>query len=204
MRPPPGSRIIRPRREEEASVEIRLERDEIAVEVERISGQNIMACYQCGACTASCPVASSMDLRPNQVMRLLQLGKSEDVLRALTPWICASCYNCQVECPRGIKVTSVMYALRELALKRGLAPRGAMGPAFVTTFLGQVLKRGRVHEAPLMTLTALKSRPLSLLPKAPLGLRLFLKRRMPLVGEKVRRIREIETIRRGLEKGRQG
>ena len=180
-------------------MELRLEREEVVSEVERISGQNVMACYQCGACTASCPVAFSMDLKPYQVMRLLQLGRSEDVLRALTPWICASCYNCTVECPRGIKVTSVMYALRELALRRGVAPRGAMGPAFVTTFFGQVLKRGRVHEAPLMTFTALKSRPLSLLPKAPLGLRLFLKRRMPLLGEKVKRIWEIEAIRKRLE-----
>ena len=182
-------------------MELRLERDEIAREIERISGQNLMACYQCGACTASCPVAFAMDLKPHQAMRLLQLGQSEKVLRALTPWICASCYNCAVECPRGVQLTAVMSAVRELALKRGLAPKGAMGPAFVTTFLGQILKRGRAHEAPLMTLTALKSRPLSLLPKAPLGLRLFLKRRMPLLGEKVRRLWEIEAIKKGVKGG---
>lgn len=178
-------------------MELRLERDEVAEEVGRISGQNIMACYQCGACTASCPVAFSMELKPHQAMRLLQLGRSEEVLEAVFPWICASCYNCTVECPRGVKVTAVMYAVRELALRRGKAPKRAMGPAFVSTFFGQVLKRGRVHEAPLMTLTALRSNPLSLLRKAPLGLRLFLKGRMPLLGEKVRRIWEVKQISSG-------
>ena len=182
-------------------MELRLGREEVVLEVERISGQNLMACYQCGACTASCPVAFSMDLKPHQVMRLLQLGRWEEVLRARSPWVCASCYNCTVECPRGIQLTAVMYAVRELALRKGLSPKGAMGPAFVTTFFGQVLKRGRAHEAPLLTLTALKSKPFSLLPKAPLGLRLFLKRRLPLFGERVRKMWEIEAIRRGL-KGR--
>lgn len=175
--------------------EVRLE-EGVAQEVERLSGQKVMACYQCGACTSSCPVAFTMELKPNQVMRLLQLGELEGVLRANTAWICASCYNCTVECPRGIRVTGVMYALRELGMRRGILPKGAMGPAFFSTFLRQILSRGRVHEGLLITLTALKSRPLSLLPKAPLGLRLFLKGRMVLLGERTRRIWEIEAIRK--------
>lgn len=47
--------------------------------VEQISKQakvNLHDCYQCGKCSAGCPMAEAMDLPPQQIMRLLQMGKS--------------------------------------------------------------------------------------------------------------------------------
>ena len=34
----------------------------------------VQDCYQCGKCTAGCPVAERMDVLPNQIVRLVQLG----------------------------------------------------------------------------------------------------------------------------------
>ncbi len=89
--------------------------------VEEISGQNPYACYQCGKCSAGCLFADHMDVLPNQVIRLVQLG-DEGVAAFRAPWVCAACLACAVRCPRGVDIGKVMEALRVLALRRGLTP----------------------------------------------------------------------------------
>jgi len=59
-------------------------------------------CYQCGKCTAGCPMAHSMDLMPRQIVRLLQLGMVEEVLKSRSIWLCASCHMCVERCPHEI------------------------------------------------------------------------------------------------------
>jgi len=94
------------------------EEEEIVAKVEEISGQNIMLCYQCGQCSASCPMADYMDLIPSRVMKMLQLGMVDDVFKANTMWICATCLKCSVMCPKDIDVAAVMEALRQIVLRR--------------------------------------------------------------------------------------
>jgi heterodisulfide reductase subunit C len=88
--------------------------------VEEISGQNLLACNQCGKCSAGCPVVAAMDLLPSQVIRMAQLGM-EDVLECNTIWICASCLTCVTRCPKGVDLPRLMEALRQIALRRGAA-----------------------------------------------------------------------------------
>lgn len=90
-------------------------------DVELISGQNLLACNQCGKCGAGCPVAESLDNLPNAILRLAQLG-IEDVLNTQTIWICAACQTCVSRCPKGVDVPRVMEALRTLAMQRGVRP----------------------------------------------------------------------------------
>ncbi len=89
-------------------------------EVEEISGQPVMLCYQCGKCSSSCPMADDMDYLPNQVMKFIQIGATEKILEGNTPWICAECFNCTVECPKGIDIASVMEALRLHILRKNI------------------------------------------------------------------------------------
>jgi len=87
-----------------------------------ISGENVRECYQCGKCTAACPVNKAMDILPHQVIRFLQLGMANEVLKSNTIWICASCFTCAGRCPRGVDVARVMEALRIVLLrKRGIS-----------------------------------------------------------------------------------
>jgi len=90
--------------------------------VEKLSGQNLMACYQCGKCSAGCPVVSRMDILPNQIIRLAQLGLKEDLLESEAIWTCASCMTCNVRCPKGINIAEVIEVLRQILL-RGRADR---------------------------------------------------------------------------------
>jgi len=107
------------------AAELRISRESLNApflqKVEELSGQNVFACYQCGKCSAGCLFAEHMDILPNQVLRLLQLG-DEEVLAARAPWVCAACLACSVRCPKGVDVARVMEALRQLALRRGLSP----------------------------------------------------------------------------------
>ena len=86
--------------------------------VQQLSGQNLLACYQCGKCSAGCPVVSQMDILPNQIIRLAQLGLKEDLLESKAIWVCASCMTCNVRCPKGINIAEVIEALRQIMLRR--------------------------------------------------------------------------------------
>jgi heterodisulfide reductase subunit C2 len=86
--------------------------------IELISGQRLLECNQCGKCSAGCPVAPAMDMLPNQVMRLAQLGLA-DVLDCQAIWVCTSCLTCITRCPKGVDLSRVMEALRQIRLRRG-------------------------------------------------------------------------------------
>lgn len=86
--------------------------------IQRLSGQNLQACYQCGKCTAGCTAMADMDIPPNQVIRFAQLGLFEDLLKAKSIWICASCLTCNARCPKGVGIAEVMEALRQVLLRK--------------------------------------------------------------------------------------
>ncbi len=94
---------------------------ELARLVEQISGQSLFACYQCGNCTAGCPVAFAMDVGPHQAIRYTLLGMDE-ALTVNTPWVCAACQQCTSRCPKGIDIARVMEALRLATLRTGERP----------------------------------------------------------------------------------
>ena len=52
--------------------------------VEEISGETLPSCYQCGKCSAGCPMSAAMDLMPNQIVRLIQLGLEDDTANSKT------------------------------------------------------------------------------------------------------------------------
>jgi heterodisulfide reductase subunit C len=93
-------------------------KDPFVAKVEELSGQNLRACYQCGKCSAGCPAVSEMDILPNQIIRLAQLGFKEELLGSKSIWICASCFTCNARCPKGINIAEVIEALRQILLRK--------------------------------------------------------------------------------------
>jgi len=101
---------------------IRLSRENIrgdfVKKVEMISGQDLLQCYQCGKCSAGCPVAFEMDILPSHVIRLAQMGQEEALADVNSYWYCASCQTCTVRCPRGVDIAKIMEALRLVTLRK--------------------------------------------------------------------------------------
>lgn len=89
-------------------------------EVQEKAGVKITDCYQCGKCSAGCPVAFAMDKTPRQIIRLLQLGMLDEALKSKTIWLCATCQMCSTRCPRDVDLATLMETLRQLAKKKGL------------------------------------------------------------------------------------
>jgi heterodisulfide reductase subunit C len=88
--------------------------------VEEVSGEDLLHCYQCGKCSAGCPMAGSMDVLPNQIVRLAQLGMEGDIAGSKAIWVCASCLTCTARCPRGVDLARIMEALRLLTLRKNV------------------------------------------------------------------------------------
>ena len=86
--------------------------------VQELSGQNLLACYQCGKCSAGCPAVSQMDILPNQIIRYAQLGFKDELLQSKSIWICASCMTCNARCPKGINIAEVIEAIRQILLRK--------------------------------------------------------------------------------------
>jgi len=83
------------------------------------SGQNVYACYQCGRCSAGCPFAFEMDILPNQIVRLVQLGQEDELVQSKAIYLCASCFTCVSRCPKGIDIARIAEAVRETADPKG-------------------------------------------------------------------------------------
>jgi heterodisulfide reductase subunit C len=93
-------------------------RNKFVEKVEELSGQDLFACYQCGKCSAGCPAVSQMDILPNQIIRLAQLGLRDELFKSKSIWICASCMTCNTRCPKGINIAEVIEAIRQILLRK--------------------------------------------------------------------------------------
>ena len=120
------------------------------VEVKQQTGVNIRECYQCGKCTAGCPVAEIMDLRPSVIMRMIQSGSDEEmdqILQSYTIWLCLTCETCYSRCPMDIDIPKVMDYLRQRSLAEGkVHPEARNIVAFHKSFLNTVKWNGRLSE----------------------------------------------------------
>lgn len=95
------------------------ENEEFLDKIRELSGEVITLCDQCGTCSGSCPMVSEMDITPSQMMRMVQLGQKE-VLECKALWLCASCFTCTVRCPRGLDLSKVAEALRQVTLRQAI------------------------------------------------------------------------------------
>ncbi len=154
------------------------------------SGQVIAGCYACQKCTVGCPTAPSMDYAPDKVLKLVQFGWKEAVLRSSSIWLCAACDVCGKRCPNNINIAAVMDALKQLAVEGGYTGRERRIPAFHRSFLGSIQGWGRIHEVTMLVLYKLRSR--DLLADLDLGVKLVLKGKMPLLP---RRIKGLGAVR---------
>jgi heterodisulfide reductase subunit C len=162
------------------------------------TGVDVARCYQCGKCSAGCPLASEMDFPPSQVMHLLQLSAAfpelaEQALRSHTIWLCLTCEICYCRCPMELDIPPIMDALRHESLQqRKVNPRARDILAFHRAFLDSVKYTGRLFEMGQVVDYKLRSGHfLQDLLQAPW---MFLVGKLHLLPERVRNRRQLARI----------
>jgi len=161
------------------------------------AGAKLHECYQCGKCSAGCPMAGSMDLMPRQVLRYLQLGLLDEALRSRAPWLCATCSTCSARCPHDVPIAELMEEVRQQANRAGIRPlRRAY--LFTRDFLRPVRWFGKTHELTLTLFYNLSSgRPLQHFTYLPA---MLLGRKLKIVPARVKGRAAVQKLMENCEK----
>jgi len=163
-----------------------------AWEVQRRSGENLLRCFYCQKCTAGCPTAYAMDYKPAQVLKMIQLGMRESLLRSSAPWLCVGCETCGTRCPNEIRLGPVMDTLKYMALEVGLSPPETKVYALHRSFLDNIEFFGRLHEVTM--LAEYKLRSMDLFSDLDLGALLLLKGKLSILPERIKGLGEVKEL----------
>jgi heterodisulfide reductase subunit C len=162
--------------------------DTLAGKVLHDTGVSVAECYQCGKCSAGCPLADEMDITPSQALRMLQLEMPElddQVLRSYTIWLCLTCEMCYARCPKEIDLPKVMDSLRAESLRRRVTnPKAKDIIAFHRSFLDSIKRCGRLYE--ILLVIAYKMRTRHLLQDMLMAPKLFVRGKLNPIPELIR------------------
>jgi len=81
-------------------------------DLEAFGLKDAQKCYQCGNCTAVCELSTPENPFPRKIIRYIQLGQKDKILRSPEPWLCYYCGDCSVRCPRGAEPGEAMMVMR--------------------------------------------------------------------------------------------
>jgi heterodisulfide reductase subunit C2 len=176
----------------DTTVDSSTHRQSILSRIQEITGIDPATCYQCGKCSAGCPMASEMDLKTNEIIRLLQLDVRERLLSSESIWMCLTCETCTTRCPNMFDPAVVIDALREIVIKEypDFVPRRIA--AFHTAFLDQIRTHGRVFEFGLVASYKMRSGALFADVESVPGM--LARGKLALTPKRIRGLRELRRI----------
>lgn len=126
--------------------------------------ENLMVCFQCGTCTADCPISRFSDFyRPRRIARMVQLGLKDRLLSDKALWLCSTCFTCVDHCPQDVEIAGIVRALRNLTVKER-----AVMPLVSKELASNILKTGYVYEIPESRRKRRKMKGLPSVPEANL------------------------------------
>lgn len=152
----------------------------------------VQACFQCGRCSSGCPVGDFFDVKVMEAVRLAAYGQEEKLLHSRTIWLCAACETCATRCPNEIEIAGLMDVLRELALRRGIAPAEPRIPLFHRAMLGSIRRWGRIWEIGMIGDYKLRSGDLA--GDMRLGLSMFIKGKLKLLPQAIKGKSEVREL----------
>ena len=87
-----------------------------------LDAEKLRNCYECGICTAICPVANLLGkgYNPRRLLEKIVLDPN-GIMSSDELWLCAWCYRCYKHCNQGLKLPEIFLFLRKIAAKEGVA-----------------------------------------------------------------------------------
>lgn len=138
-------------------------KNDFLTEVNKRSASNVLECYQCGKCVATCPVANHMDFPPREIMQLVKLGMKQETYMANSTWFCLTCSACSGRCPREIDIPRVMETIRHMSIEENYQPDSRKVKEirrFHEIFLQMIKLYGRNYELRMMAEFNIRTRNL--------------------------------------------
>lgn len=125
------------------------------------TGVSVSRCYQCGKCSAGCPLAVEMDYPPSLMLRMLQMDMphlDNKAISSKTTWLCLTCETCYARCPQEVDIPKMMdYIRSESVAKNKINPEVKDIYTFHAEFLKSVKNTGRLFEVGLVAGYKMKS-----------------------------------------------
>ncbi len=81
-------------------------------------GVNVRKCMRCGKCSGTCPNYDKMEYHPHQFVYMVETGNIEPLMNSESLYQCLSCFACVERCPRGVKPTNVIEAVRLAVIRQ--------------------------------------------------------------------------------------
>ncbi|MGD8544969.1 MAG: 4Fe-4S dicluster domain-containing protein [Candidatus Bathyarchaeota archaeon] len=133
--------------------------------------EKLMLCFQCGTCTADCPISRFSDFyRPRKIARMVQLGLKDRLLSDSALWLCSTCFTCVDHCPQGVEIAGIVRALRNMAVtEKKIIPLVSKELATSLLKSGYALILGATYEFPKSKLKQRETLGLPPLPKTKLS-----------------------------------
>lgn len=79
---------------------------------------SIDACFNCGTCTAVCPLSTEEYQFPRAMIRYGVVGQKAKLLSEKRLWMCSACNDCSDSCPRNATPGEYMNAVRKWAISQ--------------------------------------------------------------------------------------
>ena len=86
-------------------------------------GENVRKCYQCGTCSAVCPISPPNAPFPRKEMLLAGWGLKDQLMNSPDIWLCHQCNDCSSRCPREATPGDVLAAIRKSAFEHYAVPQ---------------------------------------------------------------------------------
>jgi heterodisulfide reductase subunit C len=137
-----------------------------------------------------------MDYAPAQMLRMVQLGQRDLLLRSSAIWLCIGCETCGTRCPNEIHAGAVIDALRQIAIARDVPAAERSVLKLHQAFLNSIRRFGRLHELSMILEHKLTSR--DLLSNLDMGIDMFLKGK---IHPFPKRIQGMDQVKRMFELG---
>lgn len=88
---------------------------ELTSKLQKLGATRLVRCYNCGTCTAICPLSEENAEFPRTLIRYAILGAEEKVLASPALWLCYYCGECSDSCPRDADPGAFLMAARRYA-----------------------------------------------------------------------------------------
>ena len=130
----------------------------------KLGGRELVNCFQCLKCTSGCTALKLLELKPHEIVKLVNLGFVDELALSDIIWTCATCLKCVQRCPQKASPYHAIMALRNVAVERE-----AKVPESLMKAVSQVLETGLAEAVQKVTTSKMETfdRESLRLPKIP-------------------------------------